>query len=272
MSKPSVPVSVIIPCFRCSLTIGRALSSVLNQLSMPTEIILVDDASNDGTLDALNIWQQRHPALITVVSLAENAGAGAARNAGWAVATQPYVAFLDADDSWHPEKLALQYNFMAAHPNVALSGHLCSVQEDGETASLSESAFSVTPSTIASFQWLFKNVFSTPTVMLKRDIPLRFTDGRRYSEDFLLWQEIAFSGREVVRLEIPLAHVHKHFYGAAGLSANLWKMELGELANFSQLRKKGSISFIMYAAASVFSILKFVRRWAIVHLRNRRAK
>lgn len=270
MSNISIPVSVVIPCFRCSRTIERALNSVLQQTVLPIEIILVDDASNDGTREVLYNFQKCHRNLVKIVSLERNAGAGAARNVGWAIASQPYVAFLDADDSWHPEKLMRQYAFMAAHPHIALSGHLCNVKIEDGGGAVSRLPQTITTRTISPFQWLLKNAFSTPTVMIRRDIPHRFTDGRRYSEDYLLWQQIAFSGYEVVRLEAPLAQVHKPFYGAAGLSANLWKMEQGELANFAILRRGGSISFPTYLFACAFSLLKFARRWVLVHIRGRR--
>ena len=269
MTDCSVSVSVVIPCFRCSHTIERALISVLQQTVLPTEIILVDDASNDGTREVLNNWQKRYPDLIKVASLEKNAGAGTARNVGWAIASQPYIAFLDADDSWHPQKLVRQYAYMAAHPHIALSGHLCNAKIEAEPATVSRLQQSITTRTITPFQWLLKNAFSTPTVMIRRDIPHRFTDGRRYSEDYLLWQQIAFSGYEVVRLEAPLAQVHKPFYGAAGLSANLWKMEQGELANFAILCRGGCINFPTYLFACAFSLLKFARRWVLVYIRGR---
>lgn len=268
-----VPVSVVIPCFCCAETIERALSSVAEQTVLPVEVILVEDASPDEgkTLNALRLMASRYGAFfdIKIIALAENGGAGTARNRGWQVVSQPYIAFLDADDSWHPDKLRRQYAYMAAHPDIVLSGHLCSAEAQPETATASLSEQLISTRTIPPFQWLIKNAFSTPTVMLRRDILHRFTDGRRYGEDFLLWQQIAFSGRKVVRLEALLAQVHKPFYGAAGLSADLWKMEQGELANFALLRRDGYISSLAYLFASAFSLLKFVRRWALVHIRDR---
>src|SRR5690606_29412442 len=60
---------------------------------------------------------------IRVVPLELNGGAAAARNAGWNSATGKYVAFLDADDTWHPQKIEVQYKWMEAHPEVGLTGH-----------------------------------------------------------------------------------------------------------------------------------------------------
>jgi glycosyltransferase involved in cell wall biosynthesis len=267
-----IPVSVVIPCFCCADTIERALSSVAEQTALPVEVILVEDASPDEgkTLNALRFMASRYGDFfgIKIIALTVNGGAGTARNRGWEVASQPYIAFLDADDSWHPDKLRRQYAYMAAHPDIVLSGHLCSAEVRSGKATASMAEQTISTRTIPPFQWLVKNAFSTPTVMLRRDIPHRFTDGRRYGEDFLLWQQIAFSGKEVVRLEAPLAQVHKPFYGAGGLSADLWKMEQGELANFALLRRDGYISSLAYLFASAFSLLKFVRRWALVHIRS----
>ena len=116
-----VPVSVIIPCYRCADTIKRALGSVIAQTLPPEEIILIDDFSNDDgvTLTTLNYLRQMHQKTsIKIVLLDKNSGPGSARNAGWKEASQPYLAFLDADDSWHPKKLEIQYQWMVAHGRI----------------------------------------------------------------------------------------------------------------------------------------------------------
>ncbi|MHB1099234.1 MAG: glycosyltransferase family 2 protein, partial [Burkholderiales bacterium] len=113
MSLAKVPVSVIIPCYRCAETIARAVDSVLKQTLPPEEILLVEDCSGDdgNTLAVLHSLQQNNP-FIRVIPLAKNGGPAAARNAGWDAAKQPYIAFLDADDAWHPKKLEIQYSWM----------------------------------------------------------------------------------------------------------------------------------------------------------------
>lgn len=261
-----VPVSVIIPCFRCTETIKRAISSVLQQISMPTEVILVDDASGDETLAVLREFEQQYPDWIKVIALAENQGAASARNAGWAKASQSYIAFLDADDSWHPEKLCIQYEYMRKNPDITLCGHQCALLRDSESPPALPKNLQVTK--ISAGSLLLKNAFSTPTVILKRDIPFRFREGVRYSEDILLWQQIAFAGLQVVRIESPLAYVHKPFYGAGGLSAQLWKMEKGELSNFVVLYQAGSIGFLQCAVAILFSIIKFSKRLLVTTLKR----
>ena len=261
-----VPISVVVPCYRCCATIQRAVDSVAKQTIKPVEVILIDDASNDDTLAKLNDIATQHPSWIKVISLSKNNGAASTRNAGWDIATQPYIAFLDADDSWHPNKLDIQYEYMHNNPDITLCGHQCVYLYDGETSSNIPTSLSVT--NISGADLLFKNAFSTPTVMLKRDISYRFQEGKRYAEDLLLWQQIAFAGLKVVRLESALAYIYKPQYGAVGLSAHLLEMEKGELNNFVTLYQAGNIHFTLYVASIFFSITKFIKRLVQIKIKD----
>ncbi|QTN30415.1 glycosyltransferase family 2 protein [Rhodoferax sp. AJA081-3] len=160
----TAPVSVVVPCYRCAATIARAVSSVAAQTLRPAEMILVDDASGDATLQQLHTLQAQHGPLIRVVALAANAGAASARNAGWNLATQPYIAFLDADDTWHPQKLEIQYRYMQQHPEVALSGHLCR-QLPADAQGASNWPITWTPGDVQCVTWsqlLLRHQFVTP--------------------------------------------------------------------------------------------------------------
>ncbi|WP_415182871.1 glycosyltransferase family 2 protein [Phaeovulum sp.] len=115
----SLRVSVIIPCYNAAGTVGRALASVQAQTLTEWEAIVIDDASTDDSIAQLAPILAADPR-IRLIRLAQNTGAGAARNAGLVQAQGRFVAFLDADDFWHPEKLALQTRWMAAE-DLALS-------------------------------------------------------------------------------------------------------------------------------------------------------
>ena len=256
----TLPISVVIPCFRCAATLGRAVQSIEQQSKRPAELILVDDASGDDTRYVLQEIGRQNSGWVKIISLDVNSGAATARNAGWSVASQPYIAFLDSDDSWHAEKLCIQYEYMVTNPEVALCGHRCLVlQKDTVPVGLSKFQ-SVT--SVSSMSLMFRNPFSTPTVMIRRDIPFRFTSGKRYAEDFLLWQQIALAGLRIIRLEIPLAYVHKPFFGVHGLSNSMWKMEKGELDNFLFHYRSGAIGSCLYSTATAFSFLKYLIRTA----------
>src|SRR5215475_10236165 len=96
-------ISVIIPAFNSSTTIGAAIESALRQTYPPTEIIVVDDGSVDDTA----MVASRYPSPVRVLRKA-NGGPGAARNFAARIATCEWLAMLDADDSWLPEKLERQ--------------------------------------------------------------------------------------------------------------------------------------------------------------------
>jgi glycosyltransferase involved in cell wall biosynthesis len=254
-----LPVSVVVPCYRCAATVRRAFASIIQQVSRPAQVILVDDGSNDETLDVLlDIRRTFGEDWVRVIALNENRGAAAARNAGWKLASGEYVAFLDADDAWHPRKLEIQYAFMQARPEIALSGHGHARIADGTPLErqLVRPGFRM----VSLTRLLLSNRFITPSAMVRRDIPQRFLEGARYMEDHLLWLEIASSHAGVARLNETLAFVYKRPFGASGLSANLAAMEKAELSNYRLLREKGAISTAAMWVLQGYSLAKFPRR------------
>ncbi len=254
------PISVVIPCYRCAETIERAVTSVWTQTARPAEVFLVEDGSGDDTLKRL--WDiQRHYTKdwIKVIPLAENGGPSVARNIGWGVCTQRYVAFLDADDAWHPRKIEIQYAWMREHPEVALTGHQHVWIKEGVILQLTLPN-KWRAQQIGCLRLLLSNRFSTSSAMLRRDLLFRFEPARRYSEDYLLWLQIVFSGYHAYLLDLPLAYRYKAAYGEAGLSKNLWKMWKGELANYRRLRDERIISDSAYGFLALYSLTKFLRR------------
>jgi glycosyltransferase involved in cell wall biosynthesis len=246
----------VIPCYRCKRTIRRAVSSVANQSLRPTELILVEDASADGTLELLqDLRREFGEPWVKIIALSENSGPASARNAGWDAAAGKYVAFLDADDAWHGRKLEIQRAFLEAHPDVALCGHAYRRLSEGEGGddSLSDSACA----RIVTFGMLLRsNRFVTPSVMVRREVPLRFLAGRRYMEDHLLWLEVAASGLPVAYLDQELVFTYKAATGSSGLSARTWEMRKGEVENFWHLRRAGRIGFATAASLTGYSLIK----------------
>jgi hypothetical protein len=104
-------VSVIVPAYNAESTLAATLQSVSVQSHTRLEIIVVDDGSTDATTDLAESIRQTEPR-ITLIRQA-NAGVAAARNAGLALAKGEYVSWLDADDLWHPTKLAKQLEAIA---------------------------------------------------------------------------------------------------------------------------------------------------------------
>jgi hypothetical protein len=108
-------VSVVIPAYNASTYLAATLQSILDQSARPAEIIVVDDGSSDDTA-AIG----RSFAGVTFISI-PNGGAAAARNVGAEAATGEYIAYLDADDLWARDKIALQLTAIDAHGKPAFS-------------------------------------------------------------------------------------------------------------------------------------------------------
>ncbi len=108
-------ISVIIPTYNRRQTLRRAVESVLNQTFRDFELIVVDDGSSDGTHED---WQS----CPNVTYLKQShGGVSKARNAGIVNSRSQFIAFLDSDDEWKPEKLARQLHFFETHPDSLIS-------------------------------------------------------------------------------------------------------------------------------------------------------
>ncbi len=117
-----IPVAAIITFFNAAAYADEPITSVLRQSLPPAQIILVDDGSSDGTLQILLQHAREHANIMLIHQ--SNRWIGAARNAGLRQASQEFVAFLDGDDRWKPDKLQLQLAHMQACPacSIILNG------------------------------------------------------------------------------------------------------------------------------------------------------
>ncbi|MEP3685462.1 MAG: glycosyltransferase family A protein [Ekhidna sp.] len=192
-------VSVIIPAYNAASTIGRAVKSVTDQTFNRLEIIVVNDGSTDDIFEALEPYQ------VHVVNQS-NQGAAAARNHGGRVASGELLAFLDADDFWHPDKLRKQVYAMQKHPTA----RYC-VTDSCKVSSLTQEITNQWSNSIDSFESeliefpsVFKNpYFGTPGVLMPKALfesTGGFNENLTTAEDVDLWLRAAYGG---VVLKIP---------------------------------------------------------------------
>ena len=118
MDNPSL-VSIISPAYNAAAFIEQAVKSVQAQDYQNWEMLITDDCSNDNTREIVAALNKIDPR-VKLIKQPKNGGPAAARNASVLAATGRYVAFLDSDDWWLPEKLGRQLEFMQRH-NAALS-------------------------------------------------------------------------------------------------------------------------------------------------------
>lgn len=179
-------VSVIIPTFNREKVLKRAVSSVLNQTFRDFELIVVNDGSTDGTKSILNKYFN-----INVIDQT-NQGVSHARNVGILNGCSKFIAFLDSDDEWKPEKLERQMEFFDQHPDAMI----CQTEEtwirNGKHANPMKKHKKHSG-------WIFKEclplcIVSPSAVMMRKDLfdsVGLFDESLPACEDYDLWLRIA---------------------------------------------------------------------------------
>lgn len=153
--------SAIIPAFNRAYALPRAIASVLAQSRPAKEIIVVDDASTDGTAETLAQLAARS---LRVVRHAQNLGPAAARNTGAEIARTPWIAFLDSDDEWAPAKAQQQLTALlgvTGASRASVTGYAVHDPRNGRNA-----VFKPVAETIAPQSLLFGCPFSTGTTLM----------------------------------------------------------------------------------------------------------
>jgi len=182
-------VSVIVPAWRAAETIGRALASVAAQTVKPREVVVVDDGSDDGTADVARAMAPSMGGIpVKVIALPANAGAGAARNRAIAEAQGEFVALLDADDEWLPEKLARSLAAMEESGADFVCHDYVEVRDGRET--VGRCARHCPPGADPFEAQLLRGFIANITVVARRRLVLAaggFDPGLRSGQDYELW-------------------------------------------------------------------------------------
>lgn len=184
-------VSVIIPAYNRAFIIGQTIDSVLQQTYGNYEIIVVDDGSTDNTYEALKpYWDKIR------YEYKENGGIASARNRGLELAQGEYIAFLDSDDFWKPEKLEKQMQCFANQPEYGLVATRCvtnTVDRDFNTIEVNKIRRS------GKSGWIYKDLFfrnfiRTSSVVIKNECFQkvgRFDEGLPRCEEIDMWLRIS---------------------------------------------------------------------------------
>lgn len=182
----SALVSIITPVFNSEKYISDTIESVLLQTYMQWEHILVDDCSSDTSEAIIKSYQARDPR-IKYHSLKINSGAGIARNKGIELAKGNYIAFLDSDDLWYPEKLEKQLHFMQKNGYHFTFTDYDMINENGQKLSKIVKAKPV----LTYKKALFKNPIGCLSVMYDVDFfEKKYMPVIRKRQDYGLWLEL----------------------------------------------------------------------------------
>ena len=192
-------VSVIVPAYRCEKTVEQSVRSALLQSLREIEVIVVDDASDDGT-PAILARLQKEDARVRVITLSENKGVANARNRGAETAQADWIAFLDSDDIWNADKLECQLKTAEEAGATFVYTAAACINANGEPTG---KIFHV-PETVAADRLLFGNDVVTSTVLVRRDAYERHPMECSYlHEDLICWYRILKDGAKAVGIDEP---------------------------------------------------------------------
>jgi glycosyltransferase involved in cell wall biosynthesis len=210
-------VSVIIPAYHAAAYLERTVASVLSQTLPPHEVLIVDDGSKDNTFETA----ARMPPPVRAVRK-PNGGPASARNLGAREASGDWLAFLDADDSWLPEKLERQMNLAATGAGLV---H-CLYKP------------SLNPPDSVTFDDLWaENCIATSTVAIRRDVFLEaggFDEDRALIgvEDYNLWLKVAARKWPILTLQENLISYTR---AAGSLTQQVERFAKAELVNLDKI-------------------------------------
>ena len=237
-------VSIILPFFENKKWLLEAIESVSNQAFKDYEIILINDGSNENIIKYIknisNIIYLRQ----------ENKGPSSARNLGIKISHGEYIAFLDSDDLFLPDKLEFQISLMDSFKDAILihSSYLRINGEGREIEVINSGKFSgkVYP------QIIHNCPIATPTVMVRKNsiVPIKFDNNIRFGEDIILWSKIA-KNSEIIGIDKVLAKVRIH-NNAINNPSKYLEGNLNILKALKDYDDELSAFFLKYCLSSIY--------------------
>ena len=197
-------ISIIIPYFKKKEFFEKTIHSVLNQTYSNFEIFIVYDDENKGDLDFVKKISELDSRINLIINN-QNLGAGQSRNKGIKHSNGEYIAFIDADDLWHQDKLLMQIEFMQSN-NYYISHTSYDIINEKEDKISSRKVKTLT------YDQLLKSCdIGLSTVILKKNLlddDILFPE-LKTKEDYVLWLKITRKGQKIVALDKTLSKWRK---------------------------------------------------------------
>lgn len=256
--------SVVVPAYNAESTISACISSIISQTYKPLEVIIVDDHSFDNTRDAVLAHKAQFDLLnikLFYIELDKNSGPSRARNTGLKLSAGDYIAFLDSDDIWDPNKLHIVNQAIILHrPGLIFHGY-----SDKEITTEIQSFSYYEIKYFSIYQLLFKNPIQTSCAVLARSELKYFNESMKYSEDYDLWIRISEASMMLELIGPPLTFLSRPQLSRGGLSGNRLSMRIGEIKAYFNFCKHGNhLRFILLPFLVTHSLLKHV--WKFIRL------
>jgi|AntAceMinimDraft_1070359.scaffolds.fasta_scaffold104202_1 teichuronic acid biosynthesis glycosyltransferase TuaG len=223
-------VSVVMPVFNGERFISASIESVLTQSFDNWELIVSDDASSDATRDIVAVFADQD-SRIRLVTSERQSGPGAARNRAISVARGRWLAFLDSDDRWLPDKLALTLELAKDRGSgLTFTSYRRALAPDWKLGREIR-----VPLRVTYKQLLRSNVIATSTVLIDTQlVPKVVMNEQETYDDYIAWLEILRPGRVACGLQQPLTIYRK---GHQSYSAKKLKLSTEVLKIFVDVER-----------------------------------
>ncbi|MCB1196045.1 glycosyltransferase [bacterium] len=255
-------VSVIMPSYNCAHYLPNAIQSVLNQTFEDYEIVVIDDGSTDSTKDLMQAYVEKYPQKIRYI-YQKNKGLSGARNTGIENACGEYIALLDADDLWLPERLKAQIDFLKKHPEYSfVFSDVYAMDENGKRGKTMMRLKKPVSGDIF-YELLLENFISVPTTLIKKDC---FKNAGFYSSDMKLCEDHHFSLRlanyyKGGYIDQPLAcyMIRSNSLSSSLLNMRIWDMKVvDEMARLFPERVKAGSKYFKQARANLLYEMGYI--------------
>ncbi len=200
MSNNKALVSIVMPAYNCEKYVVEAINSILAQTYRNWELLVLDDGSKDNTLQIIEEFSQKD-SRIKALPNGKNIGVSATRNRGIELASGEWIAFLDSDDMWKPEKLEKQFEIVEKEAAEFLFTGSSYINEEGEAY---KEIFEV-PEKITYKKLRNQNVISCSSVLVKKKYFEHIKmEKDEMHEDYAVWLRILKTGVTAFGVNEPL--------------------------------------------------------------------
>lgn len=199
MTEPLI--SIVMPAYNAENTIKDAIQSVINQTYRNWELIIVDDCSKDNTCDVIKTYLIPN-GKIRLLQNQHNSGVSITRNCGVSATNGNWIAFLDSDDMWMPDKLEKQLNIIRQNRNADL---VYTGSSFIDTAGNPSGYILHVPKNISYTKLLKQNLISCSSTLIRKELilkyPMQYDD---MHEDYAVWLQILKNGGHAYGVDEPL--------------------------------------------------------------------
>lgn len=193
-------ISIIMAAYNAEKTIEQAINSVLNQTYPDFELLVVNDCSNDRTVELVENIEAKD-SRVRLISNAKNSGVSYTRKHGLEEAKGSWIAILDSDDAWAPEKLEKQINLQKRMNADLLFTGSAFMDSDGRPIDWYLHA----PMEVTYRQLLKQNVLSNSSALVRKELYAKYyAAGDEMHEDFAIWLSILKEGKKAYGVDEPL--------------------------------------------------------------------